>query len=242
MKRFYYEWKSESLGRTMQLLCFGDRGIRLLAFPPRIGRFYDYENKGVVGALAEPIDRGMIQMICFDSVDDESFYAVSRTPRERIERHMQYEHYILNELVPFSHSINPNNALAAFGCSLGAFHAVNLVFRHPSRFHRLIAFSGRYDLTTSPPDFWNLFDGYYDADIFANTPTHFLPGLENPNHLASLRKIDITMVVGDEDPFLENNRDLSRVLTEKSISHRLHVWSGRAHRFHYWRQMARLYI
>lgn len=214
----------------------------MLAFPPRIGKFYDYENKGVVDAMSEAIERGMIQLFCFDSVDDESFYAVSRTPRERIERHMQYEEYLIQEVIPFTHSINPNPSLGAFGCSLGAFHAMNLVLRHPSRFQRLIAFSGRYDLTTSPPDFWNLFDGYYDHDIFENTPSHFLPTLSDPETLKKIRQLHITLTVGDEDPFLDNNLEISRIMTEKSIPHQLHVWSGRAHRFRYWRNMARLYI
>jgi len=242
MERLYHEWKSDALERKMQILCFGHQGQRVLAFPPRIGRFSDYEEKGVIDAMAGPIERGMMQVFCFDSVDDESFYALSRSPRERIERHLQYEEFLLHELIPFTHVINPNPSLAAFGCSLGAFHALNLAFRHPSRFQRLIAFSGRYDLTTSPPDFWNLFDGYYDHDIFEHTPSHFLPVLTDPVRTEQIRKMHITLTIGDEDPFLENNREISTAMAEKQIPHRMHIWSGRAHRFRYWRQMARLYF
>lgn len=242
MERHYHEWISQSLGRKMQISWFGRSGTRVLAFPPRIGKFSDYEEKGVIEAMERRIARGMIQVFCFDSVDDESFYAVSRSPRERIERHMQYERFLLDELIPFTHRINPNPSLAAFGCSLGAYHAMNLVFRHPSRFQRLIAFSGRYDLTTSPPDFWNLFDGHYDQDIFENTPSHFLPQLTESERIEKIRKIDITLTIGDEDPFLENNLEISRTMRSKAIAHQLHIWSGRAHRFRYWRRMAALYL
>jgi esterase/lipase superfamily enzyme len=100
----------------------------------------------------------------------------------------------------------------------------------------------RYVLTTSEPDFWNLLDGYQAKNIFENSPPHFLPRLGNADYLTNLRKVDTTMVGGDDDLFLENNRELSRILAEKAIFYRLHVWSGRAPLFHYWQQMARLYI
>ena len=40
----------------------------MLAFPTRCGRFYDYENMGMVGALAHKLEQGWIQLICVDSI------------------------------------------------------------------------------------------------------------------------------------------------------------------------------
>jgi esterase/lipase superfamily enzyme len=54
--------------------------------------------------------------------------------------------------------------------------------------------------------------------------------------------MDIVLVVGSEDPFLDNNRHLSEILWSKGIRHALHLWDGRAHRGHSWRQMAPLYV
>jgi len=54
--------------------------------------------------------------------------------------------------------------------------------------------------------------------------------------------MDIALVVGSEDPFLDNNRHLSEILWIKGIRHALHLWDGRAHRGHSWRQMAPLYV
>jgi len=139
-------------------------------------------------------------------------------------------------------SINPHDCTMAMGCSLGAFQAASLVFRHPHLFRKLVGFSGRYDLTTKVECFDDLFDSYYDDDVYFHTPTHFLPSLCCGWRLQKLRELDIVLAVGTADPFLDNNRHLSRLLEEKSVRHRLHFWDGRAHRAGTWRQMAALYI
>jgi esterase/lipase superfamily enzyme len=128
------------------------------------------------------------------------------------------------------------------GCSLGAFQAASLAFRHPHLFRKLAAFSGRYDLSMKVECFDDLFDGYYSDDVYFHTPTHFLPGLACPWRLENLRRLEVVLAVGKDDPFLDNNRHLSRLLHEKSVRHQLHVWDGRAHRAGAWRKMAALYI
>ena len=52
MNREYHRWHSPALGREMELLVFGQGGARMLAFPTSMGRFYDWEDRGMVGALA----------------------------------------------------------------------------------------------------------------------------------------------------------------------------------------------
>lgn len=242
MKRLSHQWKSESLGKVMHTLVFGDRGIRMLAFPPRIGKAGDYEYKGVVDSMAHSIDRGMIQLICLDSVDDESFYCASKRPSERIARHLEFERYVLDEVIPFTHQLNPNPCAATFGCSLGAYHAMNIALRHPSRFQRVVAFSGRYDVTTSPQDFWDLLDGHRDQQVFENSPSQFLPLLDDPVRLQKIRLMHIRMTIGRDDPFLENTRAFSAALSDKGVVHELHEWAGRAHRFSTWRRMAQVYF
>jgi esterase/lipase superfamily enzyme len=54
--------------------------------------------------------------------------------------------------------------------------------------------------------------------------------------------MEITLVVGEADVFCDNNHRLSYSLTEKGISHTLHVWGGEAHCAHDWRQMTPLYL
>jgi esterase/lipase superfamily enzyme len=46
----------------------------VLVFPTSGGRFFEYEDRGMVNALLPKIDRGELQIICVDSVDQESWY------------------------------------------------------------------------------------------------------------------------------------------------------------------------
>lgn len=242
MNREYHKWHSPRLSCDIELLVFGHGGAKVLVFPTRDGRFYEYENLGIVEALTHKILTGHLQLYCVDSIDRETFYCWWRDPAERIQRHMQFEEYILNEVLPFMAFKNSHDCTIVHGCSLGAFHAANIAFRHPHLFQKLCAFSGRYDLTLHVEYFHNLFDGYYDKNIYYHTPTHYLPGLECEWRLRHLRNMDIVFTIGKEDPFLANNHHLSELLQSKGIPHVMHEWGGRAHRASYWRKMAALYL
>ena len=242
MNREYHRWYSPRLERDMELLVFGHAGARVLVFPTRDGRFYEYEDLGLVQVLDARIAAGDLQLYCVDSVDRESFYCSGRRPAERIRRHMHFEEYVLHEVMPLMAMKNPNPCTIAHGCSLGAFHAANIAFRHPQRFNKLVAFSGRYDLTLNVECFRDLLDGHYDEDLFFHTPTHYLPGLEDPWRLNALRNMEVVLTVGAEDPFLPNNHRLSSILRDKQVFHQLHIWEGRAHQGCHWRRMAPLYI
>jgi esterase/lipase superfamily enzyme len=242
MNREYHRWHSPRLWRDMELLVFGHAGAKVLMFPTREGRFFEYETLGIVHALAHKIDGGHLQLYCVDSIPWETFYCDWRHPADKIGRYIQFEEYILNEVLPFMAWKNQHPCTIVQGCSLGAFQAANIAFRHPHLFQKLCAFSGRYDLTLAVEDFHNLFDGYYDGNIYHNTPTHFLPQLDCNWHLEHLRNMDIVFTIGKEDPFLGNNHHLSHILWSKGIWHALHEWDGRAHRASSWRKMAAFYI
>ncbi len=242
MQREYYEWFSPHLHRKMEMLVFGHAGARVLVFPTRHGRFYDYEDFGMLGALAEPINNGWLQLFCVDSVDSESIYNKYTPPQNRIERHNQYEQYILKEVLPFTQHLNPQPFLIAHGCSLGAYHAVNVAFRHPHLFGKVVALSGRYDIAVPTPGFRGLFDDYYNEDIYFHNPNHYLPNLENDAILTELRRMEIVLVIGTEDPFLNSNLVLSEILKSKGISHELYIWDGRAHEAVHWQKMVQLYL
>ena len=242
MNREYHRWYSQRLQREMELLIFGHAGAKVLVFPTRDGRFYEYENLGLVSSLASKIEAGHLQLFCVDSIDWESFYCFWCHPADRIRRHILFEEYILNEVLPLMQERNRHPCTIAHGCSLGAFHAGNLAFRHPHLFRKLAAFSGRYDLTVNVGGFRDLFDGHYDENVYFNTPTHFLPNLHCESRLGALRQMDIVLTIGDNDPFLDNNLYLSRILESKNVPHRLHRWEGRAHQGSHWRRMVSLYV
>jgi esterase/lipase superfamily enzyme len=226
----------------MELLIFGQAGVRILVFPTRCGRFYDYENFGLVEASREWIESGWLQLYCVDSIDQESFYCNWCRREDRIKRHVQYEEYLLREVIPLSIHRNPASPLVSHGCSLGAYHAVNIALRHPHLFSKVLALSGRYDLTTYCGIFRDLFDGYVDETIYLHMPLMYIPNINDQHYLASLCRLKITLAVGQQDPFIESNRQLSWVLHEKGILHSLHLWPGRAHNPRHWARMIHLYL
>jgi len=72
MNRDYLKGYSRELNREMELLVFGHAGVALLVFPTSMGKFYEYEDRGMIGKLAAKIERGEIQVYCPDAVDLES--------------------------------------------------------------------------------------------------------------------------------------------------------------------------
>jgi esterase/lipase superfamily enzyme len=226
----------------MELLVFGHSGPRILFFPTRAARFYDYENWRVIDAISDKIAAGQYQVICVDSVDHESFYNRDAQPACRIHRHKQYEEYILQEVLPFSLTNNPGSSLFAAGCSLGAYHAANIAFKHPHLFTRVIGMSGRYDLTTPMGVFIDLLDGYRDDDVYFNMPNQYIPNMHDEKMITQLKQLDIIIAIGKEDAFLGDSQYLSDILWKKEIWNALNIWEGEAHKPRFWRKMVQLYF
>lgn len=242
MNREYQKWRSRSLNRDMELLVFGDRGTRILFFPTRKARFYDYENWGIIESVKHKIEAGEYQIICVDSIDSESFYNLNIPPKDRILRHLEYEKYILEEVLPFTEKKNRNSELVVAGCSLGAYHAVNLCLRHPHLMKKVVGLSGRYDLTQAMRSFKDLFQGYVDENVYLNTPNRFITHLDDPKYIESIKLLEIIIAVGKDDAFLQDNQFLSKILLSKDIKHNLYIWNGEAHNPVDWKRMAQLYF
>ncbi len=235
MNRAYHQWFSPVLNRKMELLVFGHAGARMIVFPTSQGRFFDYEDRGMIWALQDHIEQGNLQVYTVDSVDAESFYCSWAHPSGRIQRHVQYDQYITEEVVPFTQTHNPNPFLITHGCSFGAYHAINYALRHPDLVGRTIGLSGKYDIR-------NMLDDYYDEHVYFNNPVDYVPNEHDAARLQMLQRLDIIIAIGDQDPHYQNNRDLSNALWSQGIWHALRVWEGWAHDWPYWQQMIRWYV
>lgn len=233
--RAYHHWHSPALAQEMEMLVFGRAGARLLVFPTSMGRFFDWEDRGMVASLGEHLEKGWIQMFCVDSVDAQSWYAKTAAPHERAARHDAYDRYVLTEVVPFSLRVNPNPFLIVTGASFGAYHAANFSFRHPQLVGRMIGMSGFYDISR-----WT--DGVSDDTVYFNNPVSYMPNEREPERLATLRRLDIILAIGHDDGSRPNNEYLSGILWDKGIWHALRVWDGWAHDWPWWQEMIRLYI
>jgi esterase/lipase superfamily enzyme len=222
----------------MEMLVFGRHGLAVVVFPTSMGRFYEYEDRSMVTALADKIDGGFIQLYCVDSIDSESWYSRSLHPRQRIDRHVEYERYVLNEVAALIHQRQPagsDGRIAVTGCSLGAFHAAEIAFRYPRSVQKLVALSGKYENSS-------FLDGFADDAAYFTNPLAFLAGLSRPADIEPLRAMEIVIVTGSTDPHVEEARQLSRILFDKGISNRLDIWDGWMHDWPYWHAMIRQYL
>lgn len=236
MKREYIKWWSPSLNREMELLCFGHAGTPLLVFPSSLGRFFEWEDFKMIEALQPQIETGQNQVICVDSVDAESLYNKSVDPFTRIQRHKQYERYILDEVVPFIKNRAQTDFIMTGGASFGAYHAANLVLKNPWTFGKLIALSGAYSIKS-------FMDGYYNEDVYFNSPVDYLPNLSDQNTLHAIRKTHIVLTVGEHDPCKDANFELSAILSGKGIPHTLEMLPNAfGHDWPWWRDLIRKHI
>ena len=237
MNREYHRWMSPSLGRQMELLVFGHAGTPVAVFPTSKGRFYDYEDRGMVAALAGPLEGGRAQLFCLDSVDGESWYNYGAPPRERVVRHMAYERYVLDEAFPFIAGKNGKTRLAVTGCSFGGYHAVNLALRHPDRVDACISLGGAFDIR-------QFIAGYYDDDCYYNNPVDYLPGLSDPWYIDRyMREVTFILATGELDICLRDNIRLAGMLEAKGVPRLLDVWGdGTGHDWPWWRRMIAKFV
>jgi len=236
MNREYHKWWSPRLGRDMELLIFGHDGLPIIVFPSSQGRFYEFEDRGLVSAVGYKLDGGEIQLYCLDSVDAESWYNRAVPPRWRIARHVQYENYVMDEVVPLVQQKNDNPKLISLGCSFGGYHAVNIALRHPDRITGFLSMSGAFDLS-------GFLHGYYDQDVYFNMPPHYLPNLSDPWHFDRYRSNQYLLATGWDDHCLRQNQNLARIMGEKGIPHNLYIWdSWNSHDWPTWARMMQEYL
>lgn len=230
MREYIKTW-SPALGRDMEALRFGAAGLDVLVFPTSMGRFYQWEDFGMTKALGDKIEAGQIRLWCVDSIDDESWYAKSRPPQDRVRRHLAYERYLVDEFLPRV----PHPPVTA-GTSFGAMHAVLFALRHPRRFKGFIGLSGAYDTQR-----W--LGGHHDDDVYFTNPLAFLPGLTDEAFLAPLRAMEKRIIAtGAEDGNVAESMRLGTLLKGKGVDVTLDIWPGWSHDWPYWMEMMRRYV
>lgn len=235
MKRDYRVWRSPALDRDMELLVFGDRGTPVIVFPTSMGRFYQWEDVGMVEHLAPRIEAGLLQLWCADSVDDESFYNRAAPAGDRALRHLAYDRYLTDELLPAARREANGADLVLAGASFGAFHAANVALRHPGIARAAVCLSGAFDASR-----W--LDGSREGDAYFVSPLTFLPTLDDPALLEPLRRTEFVIATGAEDPNVEESKRLAAALQAKEIPAALHLWDGWAHDWPYWKEMVDTFL
>jgi esterase/lipase superfamily enzyme len=232
MRREYIKWHSPSLHRDMELLAYGHAGFPVVVFPTSGGRFFEYEDRGMVGALAPKIERGELQVFCVDSVDQESWYNRSASPADRLNRQNAFDAYLTLEFAPFVRDRTSWGQMGTTGCSFGGYHAINFALRHPDIVTYAVSMSGAFDVPR------RFLDGFSNQDSYLHAPLDYVPRLDDPWFLARIRGSYYVLVVGDQDPLFDQNVKLAHEFGVKEIPHVLDVWQGFGHDWPWWRDMA----
>jgi esterase/lipase superfamily enzyme len=230
----YHRWWSRSLGHDMELKVYGHAGKPVVVFPCQGGRFFEYEDFGMVEACRSFVEGGAVTLFTVDGVDGQSWTNGGAHPAERARRHNDYDRYIVSEVAPFIRALRPQASGAlATGCSMGAYHSANFFFRHPHVFDALIALSGVYKLTDFVGD-------YLDDNVYFNSPLLYLPNLSDPWYLDRYRRSQIVVCVGQgawEDGMLADTRALQAILSSKEIPAWIDFWGHDVnHDWPWWRR------
>jgi len=232
----YHKWYSPSLGQDMELKVYGTGGRPFIVFPTSSGRFFDFENNGMVHAAERFIEAGKIVLCAVDSIDQQSWDNREKPAEEKARRHNDYDRYITQEVVPFirERAGGPGRIMCT-GVSMGASHAVLFFFKHPDLFQGTIALSGVYN-------FRFFLDNYQGSslDVYYNNPLDFLPNLEVPRLLELYRTSDILVCVGQgawEEPMVADTRRLQEVLAAKQVPCWIDFWGHDVnHDWPWWRR------
>lgn len=239
MQRILDGWHSPSLNKHMEIARYGHYGFALLMLPTAGADYLEYERFQLIDAIAPIINSGKCKVFSVNSINSESWLNNKMHPPHKAIRHNQFNEYIHNEVIPYikTHT-SYDTPIVISGASLGALHAVNLFFKRPDLISGVIAMSGDYDLQSYT-------DGYYDEQVYFNSPmayvanlsdTHYLPKLKQSNH--------IHIVTGSgnyESP--DASRRFSQLLHAKQIPHELDIWGyDMPHDWPTWRAMLPHYL
>jgi esterase/lipase superfamily enzyme len=235
MYRDYVKHGSSALGREMEFLWFGQFGRPVLLFPTSSGRFYENEDFKLTDSLEDKVDRGEIQLVLVDAINNESWYDKSIHPAVRAARHAHYDAYLRHELVPYIFNRAQRGDLAVYGASFGAYHAANFAARYPDVVSRAICFSGVYDIH-------QFLDGYWDQTCYFNCPTAFIPNMDG-EWVGKLSRIEWVIATGEHDTLVQKNREFSELLWSKGIPNHAEFWPGVfGHDWPWWRENLRRFV
>lgn len=217
----HHSWRSTHLDYDMEFNVYGDDGKIVIVFPTTNGKFTEYETCGMVDACQPFIENGEITLITVDSIDNQSWLNYNIHPDERAQRYVQYDHYIMEEIVPFAREHGTQfPKMMVTGCDIGATHAANFFFKHPDTFDTLVALSGMYHSHYFLGDFM-------DDQTYFHFPLVYLPNLTDPTYLNQYQESQIIFCVGRgpwEQDFLKETWAMKKVLHDKGIPAWVDFW------------------
>ncbi|MBD0332608.1 MAG: esterase [Chitinophagaceae bacterium] len=239
MQRHLTSWYSHRVQKDMPVAVYGYYGFALLLVPTAAADYLEYERFQLIDTLAPHINGGKVKVFSINSINNESWLNNEIDPRLKAIRHQQFNEYVFEEVVPFIRTnTSPETPIVTCGASFGALHSMNLFLKRPDIINGVIAMSGVYDLTEYTK-------GYFDDNVYFNSPQHYMPNLTDHNILEQIRKsIHIHIFTGSgayEDP--NASRSFASILYNKGINYELDVWGSEwPHDWNTWRAVLPHYL
>lgn len=239
MKKQVTSWFSPSLNKAMPVAVYGDYGFALLMIPTAAADFLEYERFQLMESVRPFVDGGRVKIFSIDSINTESWMNPHMDGRSKILRHKQWNDYVYNEVIPFIHNNTSwETPIFTCGASFGALHSANLFFQRPDLISGCIPMSGVYELTEYTK-------GYFDEDVYFNSPMHYMPNMTNHHTLEQIRRSGhIHLLSGSgayEDP--ESARRFAGILYGKNIWYELDIWGHEwTHDWNTWKAMLPHYL
>ena len=239
MKRQLFSWHSPRLEREMPVAVYGDYGFALVLVPTAAADYLEYERFGLIESLRPFIDSGKVKVFSVNSINTESWMNPSMEPHHKAIRHQTFNHYMYDEVVPFVKSNTSfETPVIMCGASFGALHSMNLFLKRPDLLNGVIALSGVYDLTEYTR-------GFYNDDVYYNSPQHYMPNLTDHAVLEQIRQSSHIHLFSGSGPYEDPNasRSFAGILYNKGINYELDIWGPEwRHDWETWRAVLPHYL
>lgn len=223
----------------MPIVMYGHYGFALLLVPTAAADYLEYERFQLIECIRPFIDGGKLKVFSINSINNDSWLNPHVHPKHKTYMHNQFNAYVFEEVIPFikTHTSYETPVIIS-GASLGALHSMNLFLKRPDLINGVIGMSGVYDLTEYTK-------GYFDDDVYFNSPQHYMPNLSDHNILEQIRRSHhIHIFTGSgayEDP--NASRSFAGILYNKGINYELDVWGPEwRHDWDTWRAMLPHYL
>ncbi len=239
MERNITSWYSHRIGREMPVVVYGNYGFALLLVPTAAADYLEYERFQLMDTLKPFIEAGKVKVFSINSINNESWLNNEMNPRDKAIRHQQFNSYVYEEVVPFiKMNTSQETPIVISGASFGALHSMNLFLRRPDLIDGVIAMSGVYDLTEYSK-------GYFDDDVYFNSPQHYMPNLTDHNILEQISRSPHIHIFSGSGPYEDPNasRSFASILYNKGINYELDIWGPEwRHDWETWRALLPHYL
>jgi esterase/lipase superfamily enzyme len=223
----------------MPVAVYGHYGKALLLVPTAAADYLEYERFQMIDALAPLIDAGKIKVFSVNSMNNESWMNNQMLGEHKAIRHNEFNAYIYNEVVPFiKNNTSWNTPIIVSGASFGALHSMNLFLKRPDLLSGVIAMSGVYNLMEYTK-------GFYDEQVYYNSPAHYVPNLTDHNILEQIRSSNNIHILTGSGPYEAPDaaKDFASLLYNKGINYELSVWGEEwKHDWPTWLAMLPLFV